>query len=103
MGPWVALAMILAGGVVFFAFWLGKSREKRKFLPSLNIGVHEDEKELVEDQAKSSKMVELRFSDGSKLVLDENSPYYQDFLDYADKILSKEEENAKERAHGRSA
>lgn len=103
MGVWIGLAVILAGALTSLAFWLGKKEEKVEdstFSPKETI---KSESGVVEEEFKNPKKVELHFSDGSKMVLDENSPYYQDFIDCADKILSKEEENAKERAHSSSA
>lgn len=103
MGVWVSLAAVLAGGLSFLAFLLGKEKkESKSSTPSLKEKPDFNSK-ACQEKKESSKKVELHFGDGSTLVLDESSPYYQDFLNYADKILSKEGENAKERAHNGSA
>ncbi len=102
MKAWIYLAAILAGALAFLAFWLGKKEGRIKPSTPFLKEALEAKKEIFEEELKSPKKVELHFNDGSKMVLDENSPYYQDFIDYADKILSKEEKDAKERAHSSS-
>lgn len=91
MRSWFVLAVVFGGALAFLVFKLG---EKAETFNSSRKRALKAKEEVAKEKMKTQKMVELRFSDGSKLVLDENSPYYQDFLDYADKILSKEEKNA---------
>jgi len=100
---WIALAVIFGGVLAYFVFKLGEEKEKTETLESSKKETRETEEKVAREIKETPKMVELSFSDGSKLVLDEKSPYYQDFLDYADKILSKEERNAKERTNRGSA